>query len=239
MANPNTSLASGLGGVVQFDMVTGLNGLNSFNGVHGMSNSGNGTGNGSMPPLRSWSSNNVIGDRQGEVKTQRIAASFAPSAQMHKAFMQKMWEDRSFCDVSLNCCDGCLEAHRCVLAAASPVFAAMLGGGMKEAQTQVIEITDHSLRTVEAAVCFIYTSQMADDADLGKLLAWAHRYEIEDLIKFVSNKLSLEVSPENVADVVASLRHLTNHIAVQSAFKMVLSKVQEDSSLIEAMARNL
>jgi len=56
----------------------------------------------------------------------------------------KMWEDKKFTDVSLTCDGETFHAHRCVLAAASPVFLKMLETNMKEAQTHEILIEDDS-----------------------------------------------------------------------------------------------
>jgi len=47
--------------------------------------------------------------------------------------LAKMWEARSFADAELACDGKAFPAHREVLAAASPVFAATFGGSMKEA----------------------------------------------------------------------------------------------------------
>lgn len=110
---------------------------------------------------------------------------------------------------------------------------------MKEAQTQVVEITDSSACTVHAALCFIYTGQVPEDAQFDKLLSFAHKYEIEELIKFSATTLSNDLSVENVATVVASLRQLTNHKEVEASFQVVLREIQADTALLEATARNL
>lgn len=158
---------------------------------------------------------------------------------MHQSFMRNMWESRSFSDLSLTCCDGSVQAHRCVISAASPVFARMLGSDRKEAQTEVVEIVDSSACTVEAALCFIYTGQVPEDAKFDKLISFAHTYEIEELIKFSAKALSNDVSVENVDTVVASLRQLTNHKEVEASFQDVLREIQADTALLEAMARNI
>eukprot|EP00746_Dinoflagellata_sp_MGD_P010653 gnl/MRDRNA2_/MRDRNA2_122061_c0_seq1.p1 gnl/MRDRNA2_/MRDRNA2_122061_c0~~gnl/MRDRNA2_/MRDRNA2_122061_c0_seq1.p1 ORF type:complete len:116 (+),score=25.27 gnl/MRDRNA2_/MRDRNA2_122061_c0_seq1:237-584(+) len=115
----------------------------------------------------------------------------------------------------------------------------MLASNMKEAQTQIVDLTDSSPCTVKAALCFIYTGEIQDDTDFHKLLSFAHKYEVEELIKFSAKTLANDVSTENVCNAVASLRQLTDHREVEASFQALLREIQDDHALLEAVARKL
>ncbi|CAK0839602.1 unnamed protein product [Prorocentrum cordatum] len=65
---------------------------------------------------------------------------------------KKLWTDRLFTDMEVVCGERRFAAHRAVLAAASPVFAAMLSSGMHESQVCEISIGDADERAVQDAL---------------------------------------------------------------------------------------
>mmetsp|Transcript_60678 Transcript_60678/g.177317 ORF Transcript_60678/g.177317 Transcript_60678/m.177317 type:complete len:225 (-) Transcript_60678:183-857(-) len=207
----------------------GLYGQNTGGGLFGQNTGGGMFGGGSASSRTSGQS------AGGDV----LPASLNPSAQMQQKFMKKMWETRSFADLSITCCDGSVQAHRCVISAASPVFARMLSGDMQEAQNQIVELADCHASAVEAALCFIYTGESFADTDFSSVLSFAHKYEVEELIRFSAQKLSFHLSSENVVGVIKSMRPLTNHREVEAAFQVVLRKIRDDSALLEVVARDL
>merc|ERR1711920_1001460 len=69
---------------------------------------------------------------------------------------QQLWGDRLFTDVVVSCGHRKFPTHRAVLAAASPVFSAMLCTDMKEAQAREIEIADADEQTVQEILDYIY-----------------------------------------------------------------------------------
>ncbi|GJP79388.1 hypothetical protein CLOP_g9622 [Closterium sp. NIES-67] len=68
--------------------------------------------------------------------------------------------DAAFCDVTLQTCDGeAIEAHRCILAAWSPVFTTMFSSGFLEETKGVVSIPDTDSSTVEQLVSFMYRGE--------------------------------------------------------------------------------
>ncbi|CAL4941846.1 unnamed protein product [Urochloa decumbens] len=88
-------------------------------------------------------------------------------------------------------------AHRCVLAARSPVFSAELFGAMKEshAAADVVQVKDMEPPVFKALLCFLYTDSLPemrkDDEDVmcQHLLVAADRYDLERLKLVCESKL--------------------------------------------------
>ncbi|KAL3143280.1 hypothetical protein ABBQ38_002123 [Trebouxia sp. C0009 RCD-2024] len=70
--------------------------------------------------------------------------------------MQAMYRQRLFTDATIVVEGHTLQAHRAVLAAASPVFERMFSSHMQEGKSQTIEMTDVAAETVELLLQFIY-----------------------------------------------------------------------------------
>lgn len=75
--------------------------------------------------------------------------------------LRSLWTGRGFSDAVVQCGDRSWQVHRCVLAAASPVWARMLQSGMREAVELVLEIQDADPRVVGELLEFIYTGNAA------------------------------------------------------------------------------
>lgn len=75
--------------------------------------------------------------------------------------LRSLWTGRGFSDAVVRCGDRSWQVHRCVLAAASPVWARMLQSGMREAVELVLEIQDADPRVVGELLEFIYTGNAA------------------------------------------------------------------------------
>merc|ERR1712194_611004 len=122
----------------------------------------------------------------------------------------KMWDDKKFTDVRLTCDGETVDAHRCVLASASPVFLTMLETSMKEAQTHEILIEDvGSADAVKAMVKFMYVGDLDDDTsgdDCARLLVLAHKYAITGLVTRAAKRLIDNLSADSICDVVRMLR---------------------------------
>ncbi|KAM0827200.1 hypothetical protein ACQ4PT_068344 [Festuca glaucescens] len=98
-------------------------------------------------------------------------------------------------------------AHRCVLAARSPVFSAMLFGGMKEGNT--VHIHDMEAQVFKALLCFAYTDSLAgateeeDEVMFQHLLVAADRYNMERLKSVCEDKLCKHIDVYKVATILA------------------------------------
>ncbi|KAJ1274856.1 hypothetical protein BS78_05G092100 [Paspalum vaginatum] len=114
------------------------------------------------------------------------------------------------------------SAHRCVLAARSPVFKAQLFGEMKEAKTAasggvVIAVDDMEARVFGSLLSFIYTDSLpeAEQGDGGamvqyqRLLAAADMYGLDRMKLVCQEKLCEYVRADSVARmlVLADLHH--------------------------------
>ena len=74
-------------------------------------------------------------------------------------------------------------AHRSLLSARSPVFAAMFASGMKEAETGKVRIEDVDARTFQNLLKFLYTGTLGTSAIDKELFRMADKYQVETLIK--------------------------------------------------------
>ncbi|CAG7833735.1 unnamed protein product [Allacma fusca] len=112
-------------------------------------------------------------------------------------WIKRLRRDTSFTDVTfkVKSKDSAVEpyasqgfaAHKCVLAARSPVFAAMFQSNMKETRSGEIELPDVNAAAMQAFLHSIYeTSVSMLGVNTKKnldVLALAHKYQIDDLVE--------------------------------------------------------
>ncbi|XP_052169195.1 BTB/POZ and MATH domain-containing protein 1-like [Oryza glaberrima] len=101
-------------------------------------------------------------------------------------------------------------AHRCVLAARSPVFRAELYSSMKEGNTAgVVRIEDMEAQVFKLLLRFVYTDSLPeienDDEDVmcQHLLVAADRYNLERLKLICEEKLCSYISVDAVSNILA------------------------------------
>lgn len=103
-------------------------------------------------------------------------------------------------DVSLVVGDAVLPAHSQILAARSPVFAAMLRSDMKESRTRQIDVRDMRETVLRQLLSFIYTDTAPElDSVAEELLPMAEKYDLPLLKRRCEDKLAQELSVENAA----------------------------------------
>lgn len=73
------------------------------------------------------------------------------------AQMNKMRLHSNFCDVGLKVGSRVFKAHRLVLAASSPYFAALFSGGLREANKDEVQLIGVDTDVFEILLDFIYT----------------------------------------------------------------------------------
>ncbi|GIY81800.1 protein roadkill [Caerostris extrusa] len=114
-----------------------------------------------------------------------------------------------FSDMSVVCGSVAIPAHKAVLCARSPVFAAMLTAQMKENAQGRVNITDVEEPILRAMLVHIYTGKTADlnVASAGGLLFAADKYQLEDLKRVCSHYLKENMTLENVLNTFV-LGHL-------------------------------
>jgi speckle-type POZ protein len=114
-----------------------------------------------------------------------------------------LFESQRFSDITLNVNGVEFQAHKAVLAARSPVFAAMFEHEMEERKHNRVEITDVETEVLREMLRFIYTGRslnldkMSDD-----LLAAADKYALDRLKVMCEESLCSGLSVENAADVL-------------------------------------
>nr|ACA64045.1 MAB2 [Triticum aestivum] len=163
--------------------------------------------------LKSWSDSNgsfiircvltVIGEPRTEVKRSRVLVP-GRSLQDQLEDMRKKGEGG---DVTFSVCGNLFHAHRCLLAARSPVFKAELFGPMKEKAAQSIKVVDMEPPIFEALLHFVYTDSMPHDehskdwntAKLQHLLVAADQYGLDGLVALCESKLCESIDVETVA----------------------------------------
>ncbi|CAL4983186.1 unnamed protein product [Urochloa decumbens] len=122
----------------------------------------------------------------------------------------RLLQDGKGVDVTFQVAGEKFAAHRCVLAARSPVFMAELFGPMKEKTMSYIRIDDMDARVFKAMLQFIYTDTMADidkedDALVitQHLLVAADRYDLERLKLICEDNLCKYIDASTVATTLA------------------------------------
>uniref|UniRef100_A0ACD5Y5N9 Uncharacterized protein n=1 Tax=Avena sativa TaxID=4498 RepID=A0ACD5Y5N9_AVESA len=101
-------------------------------------------------------------------------------------------------------------AHRCVLAARSPVFSAELFGSMKEGSTNdLVRIDGMEAQVFKALLCFVYTDSLPEmkkeeeDTMFQHLLVAADMYSMERLKLICEDKLCKYIDVGTVANILA------------------------------------
>ncbi|XP_021917438.1 speckle-type POZ protein B isoform X2 [Zootermopsis nevadensis] len=129
-----------------------------------------------------------------------------------------LFENQKFSDVTLSVSGREFQAHKAILAARSPVFAAMFEHEMEERKHNRVEITDVDHEVLREMLRFIYTGKaanlekMADD-----LLAAADKYALERLKVMCEEALCTNLSIENAADIlILADLHSADQLKAQS-----------------------
>lgn len=134
----------------------------------------------------------------------------APLSDLQK-HLGEMLTSKNGADITFLVSGEPVAAHRCVLAARSPVFMAELFGDMKEKDSQSIEIKDMEAEVFRALLQFIYTDALPeqDDDDVEAetmaygLLEAADRYGMERLKLICAEKVHAGISVDTAAMALA------------------------------------
>uniref|UniRef100_A0A914PLC8 BTB domain-containing protein n=1 Tax=Panagrolaimus davidi TaxID=227884 RepID=A0A914PLC8_9BILA len=116
-----------------------------------------------------------------------------------------------------------VKIHKELLLSQSPVFEGMFKSGMKEANTNILKITDFNYETVNAAIQFFYGQEFSEYFSfnvLFELLRFADKYLIDHLTNYITSFISYRISPSNVCEIY--------NFAVASNFIESVSKLQKE-----------
>mmetsp|Transcript_44776 Transcript_44776/g.143426 ORF Transcript_44776/g.143426 Transcript_44776/m.143426 type:complete len:380 (+) Transcript_44776:76-1215(+) len=161
-------------------------------------------------------------------------ASPAHNVMHSQRITRKLWCDRLFTDVEILCGTQRFHAHRAVLAAASPVFAAMLATDMKESQEQVIRISDADEQAVLDTLEYIYTGTVGENAGCG-MVVLGHKYDIAGLVEYAAPVALGNLTAENCVQEVRTLRQHAEDKQLGPVFEALLNKVHENPHLFRSV----
>ena len=106
-----------------------------------------------------------------------------------------------------------IPAHRAILTARSPVFAAMFQHNMQENRTNETEVTDVTPAAFKALLRFIYTDHCEVGSLAEEILVAANKYDIQELKQICARKLRKNLTVENAARLlVLSDLHQVNDL---------------------------
>ncbi|CAN6200828.1 unnamed protein product [Urochloa humidicola] len=151
----------------------------------------------------------------GQPEAEPAAAAAAPAMMMSdlQKHLGELWRSQRGTDVTFLVSGEHVAAHRCVLAARSPVFMAELFGDMRETASGSVVIEDMEPQVFKALVQFIYTDtsppELEDEGqgeDAGTmaqhLLAAADRYGMERLKLICEGKVCGDISVDTAATLL-------------------------------------
>lgn len=126
-----------------------------------------------------------------------------------KGLALSLWECRNSGDFVLDVRGERIATHSCLLAAASPIFKAMLELDMREKQTRSVNI-DADPADVLAMLRFAYTGEFhhVSPVQLPGVLQLAHKYEITDLIPHCCSAMIDNLTVETAVPYVRTMRLL-------------------------------
>ncbi|XP_052168939.1 BTB/POZ and MATH domain-containing protein 1-like [Oryza glaberrima] len=145
----------------------------------------------------------------GEIRTEITTTTFVsvPPSELNQQF-GNLLETEKGADVVFEVGDETFAAHRCVLAARSPVFNAELYGLMKEGNAAgVVRIQDMEAQVFKLLLRFVYTDTLPEmkeeDVMCQHLLVAADRYNRQRLKLMCEEKLCKYVSVGTLSNILA------------------------------------
>ncbi|KAL6883642.1 hypothetical protein ACP4OV_011056 [Aristida adscensionis] len=156
----------------------------------------------------------VFDELRPEADGAEVAAktTFVPPFDLHR-HLGDLLRSGQGADVAFEVGGETFRAHRCVLAARSPVFSAELFGAMMESSTTaagvvVLQVGDMDAQVSRALLCFLYTDSLPElrkeeeDAMHQHLLVAADRYGAERLKLICEDKLRDDIDVGKVATIL-------------------------------------
>nr|DBA17753.1 TPA: hypothetical protein GDO54_016078 [Pyxicephalus adspersus] len=124
--------------------------------------------------------------------------SVGKHAQIVLQQMNKMRQQREFCDLQIRVGSVVFSVHKLVLAASSPYFAALLSGGLKESSDDVIEIQEVEPNSFQLLLEFIYSGSVhISTENVQGLMVAADMLQLNDVVTLCSDFLKEQIEPAN------------------------------------------
>lgn len=120
--------------------------------------------------------------------------------------IKDVFTNEELCDVTLHVQNEEFKAHKVILAARSPVFAAMFKHETSEKQTGVVNIPDCDPDSFRVFLEFLYSGKFERELHFRcfvHLYKIADKYSVEELSEFCIENMQQNLKVENVFDVIA------------------------------------
>ncbi|XP_065207935.1 speckle-type POZ protein-like [Planococcus citri] len=114
----------------------------------------------------------------------------------------RLLRDQDLVDVTFSVNGKNFGAHKSILAARSPVFAAMFTHDMKETRLNQVNISDMTPEIFEAFLRYMYTDETPDVKMVRDLLVAAEKYNVDSLKLLCEEMILKNLSLENATDVL-------------------------------------
>ena len=124
-----------------------------------------------------------------------------------------------------------IRAHKFILTSKLSLFRSMLSGNMKESSTHKIEVFDTEFEPYFAFIEFIYTGaiQKLNTNHLIELLELSDRFWAEDLRELIEDKLTENLDPGTVADILEVGHHYKLNTLKQECWRYMKNNKTEMS----------
>ncbi|XP_018427501.1 PREDICTED: actin-binding protein IPP [Nanorana parkeri] len=124
--------------------------------------------------------------------------SVSKHAQLILQQMNKMRQQREFCDLRIQVGLVVFSVHKLVLAASSPYFSALLSSGLKESSDDVVQIQEVEPDSFQLLLDFIYTGSVHISAEnVQGLMVAADMLQLNDLVALCCDFLKEQIEPGN------------------------------------------
>jgi len=122
--------------------------------------------------------------------------------------LRSLFEDRSMTDIKFIVEEQEIPAHKIIFASSSNFFKRMFASGMRESQTNIIEVPDVKAETFKALIEFIYKNEVMLNEDLAcDLLLLCDKYSFKEL-QICCEQFLLQRIRENNCIKFANLAYL-------------------------------
>jgi speckle-type POZ protein len=139
-----------------------------------------------------------------------------------------MFENQKFTDVTISAGGKELGAHKAVLAARSPVFAAMFEHNMEEKATNRVEIIDLEYKVVREMLIFIYSGKSPNVKEMANyLLSAADKYGLDRLKLICEDTLCSNLSVDNSTHILILADLYNAHSLKAEAINFITSHATE------------
>lgn len=137
--------------------------------------------------------------------------------------LEKALEDEELKDASFIVGKKIVQAHKCILAARSPVFKKMLATEMEGTHHS---IPDMKIETFEEMIRFIYTGKVSEKASeiALDLFAAAHQFEIDDLKKICEIGISENLNEDNAGAVLKAAQMFAFNETIKKEALLLLKR---------------